>query len=99
MLTDLAQSPTEGVYQAVVSQSLPSLCGAIVQAKAEESWIASSAIDLLASLARGAQRGALGEGFFAILAPTLFGCLRDAEDQEILEVPSFLFCTSSSLIS
>ncbi|KAF8577246.1 ARM repeat-containing protein [Ramaria rubella] len=85
LLTDLARSPTLGVYEAVVSQSLPMLCSTVSRVKSDESWIASSAIDLISSLARGASRGGLGDGFFATVAPCLFRCMRDTEDQETLE--------------
>ncbi|KAF8498357.1 ARM repeat-containing protein [Gautieria morchelliformis] len=91
LLTDLTRSPAAGVYQAVVSHSLPTLCNALAQAKSGESWIASSAIDLICSLARGASRGGLGEGFFATLAPTLFECLGSTYDQETLENGIVLF--------
>ena len=92
LLTDLTRSPNAGVYQTVVSQALPTLCNALAQAKADESWIASSAIDLISSLARGASHGSLGEGFFAALAPTLFECMRCTQDQETLEVHVLPHC-------
>lgn len=86
LLTDMTHSLNVEVYQAVVSQSLPTLCNALAQAKPDESWIASSAIDLTSSLARGASYGRLGENFFATLAPTLFECMGTTQDQETLEV-------------
>lgn len=92
LLTDLTRSPTAGVYEAVVSQSLPTLCNALREAKSDESWITSSAIDLISSLARGASRGGLGEGFFATLAPTLFECMTSTQDQETLEVRTLSYC-------
>ncbi|KAF8522163.1 ARM repeat-containing protein [Hysterangium stoloniferum] len=85
LLTDLASSSTPNVYQAVVSQTLPTLCNALAQSTSNECWIASSAINLIAGLARGASRGGLGDGFFATVAPSLFGCLQATQDQETLE--------------
>ena len=86
ILTSLASSPTNEVYETVVKQSLPPLSVAINSATKEESWIASSAIDLVSSLARGAPQTGLGEGFFALLAPSLFSCLAGAEDRDVLQV-------------
>ena len=85
ILTSLASSPTNGVYETVVKQSLPLLSGAINSAT-KESWIASSAIDLVSSLAEGSPQTGLGEGFFALLAPNLFSCLAGAEDRDVLQV-------------
>ncbi|KIJ34652.1 hypothetical protein M422DRAFT_76407 [Sphaerobolus stellatus SS14] len=85
LLSDLTHSPAPGVYQVVVSESLPVLVQALKESPSTESWIASSAIDLISSLARGATKGNLGEGFFAAFAPALFACLQRTEDQEVLE--------------
>jgi importin-9 len=54
--------------------------------KPTESWVLASAIELVGSLVRGAPERGLGGGFFALLAPNLFGCLRDAEDRDVLQV-------------
>ncbi|TDL19426.1 ARM repeat-containing protein [Rickenella mellea] len=85
ILSSLASSPGEGVYQIVVTQSLPPLCNAIVNANPNDSWITSSAVDLIGSLVRGAPEAGLGEGFFGTLAPSLFKCLREAEDRDVLQ--------------
>lgn len=86
ILTSLASSPTNEVYETVVKQSLPPLSVAINSATKEESWIASSAIDLVSSLVEGSPQTGLGEGFFALLAPNLFSCLAGAEDRDVLQV-------------
>ena len=86
ILTSLASSPTNMVYESVVKQSLPPLSVAINSATKEESWIASSAIDLVSSLVEGSPQTGLGEGFFALLAPNLFSCLAVAEDRDVLQV-------------
>jgi importin-9 len=82
----LASSPAPNVYETVVKQGLPTLCTSIGSAKPEESWIAGSAIDLVSSLVKGAPESGLGDGFFALLAPNLFECLKQAEDRDILQV-------------
>jgi len=82
----LASSPAPNVYETVVKQALPTLCASIGSAKPEESWIAGSAIDLVSSLVKGAPESGLGDGFFALLAPNLFKCLKQAEDRDILQV-------------
>lgn len=90
MFTDimehLASSTVPEVYPTVVKQALPTLCSAIATAKPEESWVASSAIELVSSLVEGSPQSGLGEGFFALLAPSLFSCLAEAEDRDVLQV-------------
>ncbi|KAI0066668.1 ARM repeat-containing protein [Artomyces pyxidatus] len=89
ILTDLfssiASSSTPGVYQVAVEQSLPKLAAAIGNVNPEESWIASSAIDLVSSLVEGAPESGIGDGFFAAVAPNLFSCLKVAEDRDVLQ--------------
>ncbi|KAI5119706.1 hypothetical protein M0805_001421 [Coniferiporia weirii] len=85
VLTSLASSSRPGVYQAVVKASLPTLCNAIAAASPGESWVTSSAIELVTSLVNGSPGEGLGEGFFATLAPCLFECLRLAEDRDVLQ--------------
>ncbi|KAJ7269388.1 ARM repeat-containing protein [Mycena haematopus] len=85
ILTSLASSSADGIYQTVVKQALPNLCQAMAAAPLDESWIASSAIDLVSSLVTGASEGTLGEGFFALLAPSIFKCLGEAEDRDVLQ--------------
>ncbi|KAG6849551.1 hypothetical protein H0H93_007499 [Arthromyces matolae] len=51
----------------------------------KESWVVSSAIDLVTSLAQGSPESGLGEGFFALIAPSLFKCLGEAEDRDVLQ--------------
>ncbi|KAJ6502647.1 armadillo-type protein [Mycena vulgaris] len=75
ILTSLASSSAPGIYQTVAMAAAP----------LTESWITASAIDLVSSLVRGASEGGLGEGFFAVLAPSLFKCLGEAEDRDVLQ--------------
>ena len=82
----MASSSANGIYETVVKQALPTLCNSIAAATPEESWITSSAIDLVSSLVRGSPGSGLGEGFFALLAPNLFKCLQEAEDRDVLQV-------------
>jgi len=93
ILTELASSSGEGIYETVVKQALPILVSAIGSATADESWITSAAIEFTEALVKGAsaEKG-MGEGFFALLAPALFECLDKAEDRDVLQVcPSFVF--------
>ncbi|KXN85718.1 Importin-9 [Leucoagaricus sp. SymC.cos] len=85
ILATLAGATASGVYEAVVKSALPPLNNAIAQAKKEESWIASTAIDLVTSLARGAPESGLGEGFFSLIAPALFASLGEAEDRDMIQ--------------
>ncbi|KAG9008099.1 hypothetical protein FRB90_009086, partial [Tulasnella sp. 427] len=89
VLTDvfvaIARCPVPGVYQAIVTIALPSLASAITQATQDQSWIVTSAIDLATSIMRGAPKGHLGEGFFNLLGPALFGCLLNTEDRDVIQ--------------
>ncbi|KAH7915756.1 armadillo-type protein [Hygrophoropsis aurantiaca] len=85
ILTSLASAESDGVYETVAKQALPTLCSAIALAKPNESWIAGSAIDLISSLVQGSPESGLGEGFFALLAPSLFNCLNESEDRDVLQ--------------
>ena len=91
ILKELASSSSAGVYETVVKQALPILVEAIGSAKANESWIPSAAIEFAQSLAAGAPADkGLGDGFFALLAPSLFQCLDQTEDRDVLQVRSFV---------
>ncbi|KAG8991743.1 hypothetical protein FRB93_002589 [Tulasnella sp. JGI-2019a] len=81
----LAKCPVPTVYQAVVKNTVPTLANAISHSGAGENWISSSAIDLVTSLMRGATKGQLGEGFFAVLGPALFNCILVTEDREVIQ--------------
>jgi hypothetical protein len=90
VLTDvfvaIAKCPVPGVYQAIVTNALPALATAITQSTKDETWIASSALDLVTSLMKGAPKGGLGDGFFALLGPALFQALLNSEDREVVQV-------------
>ncbi|KAH9046970.1 ARM repeat-containing protein [Lactarius deliciosus] len=81
----IASAKVPGVYETAVKQALPRLTASIGAANADESWVASSALDLIGSVARGAPETGLGEGFFAPIAPCVFDCLRVAEDRDVLQ--------------
>ncbi|KAI0275362.1 ARM repeat-containing protein [Gloeopeniophorella convolvens] len=85
VLLSIASSKTPGIYETTIKQALPRLTTAIANASAEESWVASSALELLGSLARGAPEAGLGDGFFAAIAPSVFNCLKVAEDRDVLQ--------------
>ena len=86
ILLSIVSSKTSGVYETAIKEALPRLTTSIGNYNANESWVASSALELTGSLARGAPETGLGKGFFAAIAPTVFDCLRVAEDRDILQV-------------
>ena len=96
ILLSIAGSKAPGVYEATVKEALPRVTTAIGNYNANESWAASSALDLIGSLARGAPDTGLGEGFFAAIAPTIFECLGVAEDRDVLQVPISLLASLGS---
>jgi hypothetical protein len=87
VLETLTSSPSAGVYETVVKRALSPLSQALQNAKAEESWVASSALELLGGLVEGAdsEKG-LGAGFISAIGPPLFKCLINAEDRDVLQV-------------
>ncbi|KAG6885829.1 hypothetical protein C0993_009221 [Termitomyces sp. T159_Od127] len=85
IFTNLAASSSPGVYETVVKQALPALTSAIASAKADESWIAESAIDFITSFVQGSPETGLGGGFFALVAPNVFKCLGETEDRVVLQ--------------
>jgi hypothetical protein len=95
ILLSVVDAKASGVYEAAVKEALPRLTTSIGNYNASESWVASSALELIGSLARGAPETGLGEGFFAATAPTVFVCMRVAEDRDVLQVGS----CSNSLVS
>ncbi|KAK7040193.1 hypothetical protein VNI00_009999 [Paramarasmius palmivorus] len=84
ILQSLAASKAPGLYQAVAKQALPSLVMSMTEATQDQSYITSSAIELVSSLIRASSDG-LGDGFFELLAPILFKCLIEAEDRDVLQ--------------
>jgi len=82
----IASAKVPGVYETTVKQVLLRLTASIGTANADESWVASSALELMGSVARGAPETGLGEGFFAAIAPCVFDCLKVAEDRDVLQV-------------
>ena len=86
VVESLASSPAPGVYPAVVQQALPPLSNAISTYTTNDSGIAAAAIDLVNSIVEGAPDAGLGDGFIAMLAPSLFGCLASAEDRDAIQV-------------
>ncbi|KAH0591342.1 hypothetical protein H2248_001421 [Termitomyces sp. 'cryptogamus'] len=85
IFTNLAASHALGVHETVVRQALPPLTSAIASAKENEPWIPESAIEFITSFIEGSPGTGLGEGFFALVAPSLFKCLGEAEDRDVLQ--------------
>ncbi|KAG5349551.1 hypothetical protein C0989_003209 [Termitomyces sp. Mn162] len=93
-----------GVHETVVRQALPPLTSAIASAKENEPWIPESAIEFITSFIEGSPGTGLGEGFFALVAPSLFKCLGEAEDRDVLQsgiscLTAIILKDSSQLIS
>jgi hypothetical protein len=82
VLQYLAASRNPGVYETVVRESLPALTGSLGSVNDDQSWIAETAMELIAGVVSAAPEGQLGDGFFTALAPTLFSVLRKTEDRD-----------------
>jgi importin-9 len=84
-----AKAPT--IYETTVKYVLPRLIASIDNTNVNETWVPSSALELIGTLARGAPEAGLGEGFFAAIAPSVFNCLKVAEDRDVLQVRIFTY--------
>jgi importin-9 len=86
VLYAIASAKAPGVYETAVKYALPRLTASIANANADDTWVPSSALELIGTVARGAPGTGLGEGFFAAIAPSVFDCLKTAEDRDVLQV-------------
>jgi importin-9 len=86
VLYAIVSAKATGVYEAAVKYALPRLTASIGHANADETWVPSSALELIGTVVRGAPETGLGEGFFSAIAPSVFDCLKVAEDRDILQV-------------
>lgn len=86
MFPDLIESLAKASYQTTAQTALPPLCEAMQSAKGDDINVAGSAIEIVQGLITAAPETGLGDGFFPMLAPNLFGCLADTEDQDVLHV-------------
>ncbi|KAG9127318.1 hypothetical protein FRC07_014851 [Ceratobasidium sp. 392] len=85
VITDVFECLAVASYQTTVTQALPLLSTALASVSSDETWITSSALEIITSLMRGAQEGQLGQGFFATLGPALFKAIGEAEDREVIQ--------------
>ncbi len=90
MTKALAASPSPEAFGSVVRGLLPAIVSALNEAtqKHGESWIASSALELATGVLEAADKGKLGDGFVAGLAPSLFNCLAIVDDRDVIIVSS-----------
>ncbi|PPQ99515.1 hypothetical protein CVT24_005305 [Panaeolus cyanescens] len=85
IMENLASSPAPGIYQTVVKHALPPLTNVIQSTSEKESWISSAAIDLISSLVKGSPDSGLGDGFFGLLASSLFSLLNQTADRDVVQ--------------
>ncbi|KAG8722408.1 hypothetical protein FRC09_006303 [Ceratobasidium sp. 395] len=88
-ITDVFECLAAASYQTTVTQALPLLANALGSASSDETWITSSALDIITSLMRGAQEGQLGQGFFATLGAALFKAIGESEDRDVIQSVPF----------
>ncbi|KZT44292.1 ARM repeat-containing protein [Sistotremastrum suecicum HHB10207 ss-3] len=81
----LVSVSADGVYEAVLNATLPPLCQALLATTADESWVAGSALDLLASLMSSTSRPGLLPGLFEVIATPLFHALDNTEDRDVIQ--------------
>jgi hypothetical protein len=84
----MAASLAPGIYSALVSEAFPPLLAIITNPADQngEAWLASSALELIVSVLEGGEKGNLGEGFVAALAPPVFECLTRTQDRDVIVV-------------
>lgn len=86
VITEVFEGLSTASYQATISQALPPLASALASVSKDETWVTSSALEIIASLMRGAHEGQLGQGFFASLGPALFKSVGETEDRDVIQV-------------
>ncbi|CAE6414438.1 unnamed protein product [Rhizoctonia solani] len=85
VITDVFEGLAAASYQATVSQALPSLSAALTSVSKDETWVTSSALEIITGLMRGAHEGQLGHGFFENLGPALFKAIGETEDRDVIQ--------------
>ncbi|KAH7338870.1 ARM repeat-containing protein [Rhizoctonia solani] len=85
VITDVFEGLAAASYQATVSQALPSLSAALTSVSKDETWVTSSALEIITGLMRGAHEGQLGQGFFENLGPALFKAIGETEDRDVIQ--------------
>ncbi|EUC67058.1 importin [Rhizoctonia solani AG-3 Rhs1AP] len=89
VITEVFEGLAAASYQATVSQALPSLSVALTSVSNDETWITSSALEIITGLMRGAPEGQLGQGFFENLGSALFKAIGETEDRDVIQVSHF----------
>ncbi|KAL5640264.1 hypothetical protein ACGC1H_007512 [Rhizoctonia solani] len=85
VITEVFEGLAAASYQATVSQALPSLSVALTSVSNDETWITSSALEIITGLMRGAPEGQLGHGFFENLGSALFKAIGETEDRDVIQ--------------
>ncbi|CAE6488834.1 unnamed protein product [Rhizoctonia solani] len=85
VITEVFEGLATASYQATVSQALPPLSAALTLVSKDETWITSSALEIITGLMRGTHEGQLGQGFFENLGPALFKAIGETEDREVIQ--------------
>ncbi|CAE6421477.1 unnamed protein product [Rhizoctonia solani] len=85
VITDVFEGLAAASYQATVSHALPSLSAALGSVSKDETWVTSSALEIVTGLMRGVHEGQLGQGFFDNLGPALFKAIGETEDREVIQ--------------
>jgi hypothetical protein len=83
IFTFLASAEAPGVYQAVVTATVPVLGPTIAN---NDGWVCCSAIQILNAVFEGAKSGQIGDGVVSVLAPNLFTALGKVADPEAISV-------------
>ena len=99
VLYAIVTAKAPAVYETTVKYALPRLTASIANANADEPWVPSSALELIGTIGRGSPETGLGEGFFAAIAPSVFGCLKVAEDRDVLQVRILMYTFIRSRIT
>ncbi|CUA67452.1 Importin-9 [Rhizoctonia solani] len=85
VITEVFEGLAAASYQATVSQALPSLSTALTSVSKDETWVTSSALEIITGLMRGAHEGQLGQGFFENLGSALFKAIEETEDRDVIQ--------------
>lgn len=89
LLSAIAASLADGIYNALVAEAFPPLVEILGPRASEdggEVWLVSSALELIVSILEGGEKGKLGDGLVAGLAPALLDCLGRTQDRDVIVV-------------
>lgn len=97
MFETIASSPSQAVYDSLISTAMPPLSGILTKPPSlEDMSSASVAVELVNAIMRG-RKTDLGEQLGPNIWPALFHCMLTTEDSDTVQVRIFLLILLSAV--